>query len=316
MFLVLRDWQICRRGYIFVSRKFSGNIIRYVHDTDGRIISLLVDFNSFKFNVISFYAPNTVSERRLFFDRLHIFVLSPEDLILSGDFNCIDSNLDRLNIKLDFGTDKRCLSALRSDFCLVDIFPKKNLKAISFSWSSKDFSLASRLDRFYISSSLLQSVCANKCFPCPVSDHDFVDLFISLLNVSFHGSGVWKFNCSLPSYDEFINDMTALITAEKEKIPLSTSLGDWWDNFKIQIRRTSIDFSSRKQKQVTSECNSLTKCLLRAKLAVFAGNWDQIANVNKLDSALEVVINGECEGAKICSQEWWIVACVQTISTL
>ena len=37
-------------------------IIRYVHDTDGRILSLLVDLNSFKFNVICLYAPNTVSE--------------------------------------------------------------------------------------------------------------------------------------------------------------------------------------------------------------------------------------------------------------
>ena len=37
-------------------------IIRYFHDTDGRILSLLVDLNSFKFNVICLYAPNTVSE--------------------------------------------------------------------------------------------------------------------------------------------------------------------------------------------------------------------------------------------------------------
>ena len=42
-------------------------IIRYVHDTDGRILSLLVDLNSFKFNVICLYAPNTVSDRKLFF---------------------------------------------------------------------------------------------------------------------------------------------------------------------------------------------------------------------------------------------------------
>ena len=100
--------------------------------------------------------------------------------------------------------------------------------------------------------------------------------------------------------------MTSLITAEKGKIPLFSSLGDWWDNLKIQIRRTCIDFSSRKRKQLTSERNSLTKRLLRAKSAVFAGDRDQIANVNKLDSALEVVINSECEGAKILSRARWI----------
>ena len=112
---------------------------------------------------------------------------------------------------------------------------KKHLKAISCTWSNEDFSQASRLDRFYISSSLLQSIRGNKRFPCPLSDHDFVDLFISPVNVSLHGSGVWKFNCSLFFDDDFINIMTFLITAEQEKIPLFSSLGDWWDNLKIQI---------------------------------------------------------------------------------
>ena len=258
---------------IFVSPKFSGKIIHYVHDTDGRILSLLVDFNSFKFNIVYLYAPNTVTDRKLFFNRLYTFFLSPGDLILGGDFNCIDSELDRLHIKSAFSTDKRCLSALKSDFCRVDIFRKRNPKAISFTWSDKDFSQASRLDRFFISSflifslcfisflifSLLHSVRGNKCFPCPLSDHDFVDLFLSPVNVSFHGSGVWKFNCSLLSDDDFISTMTSLITAEKEKVPLFTLLGAWWDNLKIQIRRTCIDFSSRKRKKLLSERNSLTK---------------------------------------------------------
>ena len=148
MFLVLWDRQICGCSYFF-SPKFSGKIIRCVHDTDGRILSLLVDFNSFKFNIVCLYAPNTVTYRKLFFNRLHTFFLSPGDLILGGDFNCIDSELDRLHIKSAFSTDKRCLSALKSDFCRVDIFRKRNPKAISFTWSDKDFSQASRLDRFF-----------------------------------------------------------------------------------------------------------------------------------------------------------------------
>ena len=152
---------------------------------------------------------------RLFFNRLHTFFLSPGDLILGGNFNCIDSDLDCLNIKSDLSANKRCLLALTSDFCLVDIFRKKTPQAIFFTWSNKDFSQASRLDRFYICSSLLQSVRGNKCFPCPLSDHDFIDLFISQVNVSLHGSGVWKFNCSLLSDDDFINTMTLFISTEK-----------------------------------------------------------------------------------------------------
>ena len=100
--------------------------------------------------------------------------------------------------------------------------------------------------------------------------------------------------------------MTFLITAEKEKIPLFSSLGDWWDNLKIQIRCTCINFSSQKRKKLLPECNSLTKRLLGGKLAVFAGDRDQIANVNKLESALEGNINSECEGTKIRLRARWI----------
>ena len=116
---------------IFVSPKFSGKIIRYVHDTDGRILSLLVDFNSFKFNIVCLYAPNTVTYRKLFFNRLHTFFLSPGDLILGGDFNCTDSELDLLHIKSDFSADKRCLSALSPISVLLIFFvrgiPKRSL---------------------------------------------------------------------------------------------------------------------------------------------------------------------------------------------
>ena len=41
-------------------------------------------------------------------------------------------------------------------------------------------------------------------------------------------------------------------------------------------------------------------------MAVFAGDHDQISNVNKLERALEAVVNNECEGAKIHSRARWI----------
>ena len=205
---------------IFVSPKFSGNIIRYIRDTDGRILSFLLDYNSSNFNIVNLYAPNTVSDHKAFFDCLHTFFLPPGDLILGGDFNSIDSDLDRLNIKIksDVSADKRRLSALKSDFCLVDVFRKRNPKSVSYTWSDKDFSQASRLDRFFISPSLLRSVRGNKCFPCPLSNHDFVDLSIAPENISSHGRGVWKFNCNLLSDDVFIQTMSLLITSKIDKI--------------------------------------------------------------------------------------------------
>ena len=106
---------------ILFSPNFSGKIIRYLHDFDGRILSVLVEIDSVKINLVCLYAPNTVSDRRVFFENVHAFFLFRGSLVLGGDFNCIDSDIDRMNIKSDFSADKGVLSALKTDFSLVDV---------------------------------------------------------------------------------------------------------------------------------------------------------------------------------------------------
>ena len=115
--------------------------------------------------------------------------MSQGSLVLGWDFNCIDSVIDRLNIQSDFGIDRRVLSALKAYFCLADVWRKRNPSAISYTWAYSDFSEASRLDRFLISRSLLSLVHSNKCFPCTLSDHDYVDLLLSPCNGNPTGAG-------------------------------------------------------------------------------------------------------------------------------
>ena len=124
------------------------------------------------------------------FENVHAFFLSRGSLVVGGDFNCIDSDIDRMNIKSDFSADKRVLSALKTDLCLVDVWRKRNPSVISYTWANSDFSQASRLDRFLISRSLFSLVRSNQCFPCSLSDHDYVDLVLSPCNGNPRGSGV------------------------------------------------------------------------------------------------------------------------------
>ena len=56
---------------VFLSSSFSGDVQRFVFDSDGRILSLLIQLNSFKLNLINIYAPNGVSDRKTFFEQLH-----------------------------------------------------------------------------------------------------------------------------------------------------------------------------------------------------------------------------------------------------
>lgn len=61
---------------ILFSPDFSGKIIRYLHDFDGRILSVLVEIDSVKINLVCLYAPDIVSDCRVFFENIHTFFLS------------------------------------------------------------------------------------------------------------------------------------------------------------------------------------------------------------------------------------------------
>ena len=91
----------------------------------------------------------------------------------------------------------KSVTALLSDFSLVDVYRKHNPHGVSFTWSNSDHSKTSRLDRFLISLPLFKSVRSNKVLPCIFSDHDFVDLELLLDGFFNRRNNIWKFNTNL-----------------------------------------------------------------------------------------------------------------------
>lgn len=128
---------------------FPGRVIRFLTDTDGRVLSLLISVANFKLNLVNIYSPNTVSERKVFFSRLHEYFISQGDLIVGGDFNCVDNVLDKLNCSFVSSADQKLLCSLRTDFSLVDVWRKQNTGNVEFIWSNSSHTQASRIDRFF-----------------------------------------------------------------------------------------------------------------------------------------------------------------------
>ena len=94
---------------IVSSSNFTGKIIHFITDSDGRVLSLLVQLDNLKFNLLNVYLPNSVSSRRSLFSCLHDYFISQGDLIIGGDFNCIDNTLDKLNCSAVIASDKKSL---------------------------------------------------------------------------------------------------------------------------------------------------------------------------------------------------------------
>ena len=256
---------------IFTFPAFSGRITRFLFDSDGRILSILVSLGSNQFNVINIYAPNTVTARKTFFSQhIHSYFLT-YFRIIGGDFNCIiDNELDRLNSKSDFSVDKKCLLALKSDFDVIDIWRKRNPRAKSFTWANKAYSQASRLDRSFISRTLVKYVHFSKVSPCGFSDHDFISLNFVFDIFSSTRKGFWKFEVNLLSDPEFIQTMTSVITSHKLTIDTVDSLGTWRDDLKGVIRQNRINVSIRKRHACKTSAHAQgLECELHDKNAFF-----------------------------------------------
>ncbi|CAH3140936.1 unnamed protein product, partial [Pocillopora meandrina] len=129
-------------------------IIRFLTDSEGRILSLLIDYYNSKLNLVNIYSPNTISDRK--------------------NFNCVDNVLDKLNCSAILLSDQKLLRSLCADFSLTDIWRKNNPRKVTFTWSNKDHTQASRIDRFLVAKGL---TLVTKCniLPCvyDLSDHDF-----------------------------------------------------------------------------------------------------------------------------------------------
>ena len=276
---------------LLVSPRFSGRVSRFLFDSDGRVLSALVLLGSMNVNIVNIYAPNTVSERKIFFERLHNFFIPNGSRIIAGDFNCIDNKLDRLYSANTVLPDRKCFSAFLSDFCLIDVWRKLNPRGVSFTWSNSDHSQASRLDRFLVSRSLFKFVRSSKVLPCVFSDHDFVDLELCLDGFSNKWGGVWRLNTALLADLEFKREISSAIDRQKSVISDFESLGAWWDDLKLVIRSTCINYCTRKRQSVNRERNVLTKRLIRAKNAFHAGDSSVVPELRVCESALSSLIS-------------------------
>ena len=78
---------------ILVSPRFKGKITKFLNDLDGRIVAIQIEHDNIITNVMNVYAPTLGPDRKAFFDNLWHYKTGDNNIILSGDFNCIENTL-------------------------------------------------------------------------------------------------------------------------------------------------------------------------------------------------------------------------------
>lgn len=115
------------------------------------------------FSVFTLRPIRAQSERKSLFENLHEFFIPASYMIICGNFNSYDNELDKFG---DNFSPCRALSDFKANFNLVDVWRKQHPRSCKFTWFNSDFSITSHADKLYVFPDLVQFIPSSSIRPC------------------------------------------------------------------------------------------------------------------------------------------------------
>ena len=294
-----------RRGgvAVFLTDELRNKITCWKKDADGRVLSILLNCDGVRLNLVNVYAPTVPRQRVPFFQVVHSFFFPHSEYVVGGDFNCYDSPSDKFGGNVSISP---VLSNFKSCFSLRDAWRALHPRDFQFTWFSPDLSVASRLDTFLVFRSFSSSVSSCDIAPCVFSDHDFVFISFDLGSSPRVGPGVWKINNSLLEDESFCEQIRALIDRFLLFKHAFISVSAFWESLKEDIKASTVSFSRQRRVDLSRQRVLLTNRLISAKRRLTSGDPSAKSEIVDLEVALRALISSESEGVKIRSRVKWL----------
>ncbi|CAB3997114.1 Hypothetical predicted protein [Paramuricea clavata] len=301
---------LCSRG-IAVLYKPSLSVDAEIFDDIGRL--QVIKFSvcgtaSSSFQLVNVYGPNRKPDGEVFFESIGSQVDASLPTIVCGDFNTVvDPAIDR------FGCNPtspwaynwpRSLQDFTHELDLHDIWRLRNPNTRSYTWHRANGLQASRLDMFWVSSSLLSHVIDVSIYPFFRSDHSYVFLQLTLPSLPRRGPGVWKLNASLLKDDNYKQKIQEFWQAWQLEQGTFPSLAVWWDAGKKRIRALTRRYSQQLARARRARIKSLENTLFHLHHRQQNGE-DVSAWLNEAKTDLELEHLHVANGARIRSREQW-----------
>ena len=276
---------------ILVSLSINCEFIHLYHDRAGRIVYIDITLDGHPLRLINIYGPNNPKERRIFINRFEQLLSVNKPILLGGDFNFVESaTLDKNNDNISLGGHRE-INSIKKDFDIIVPFRTRFPSKRAYTWSGRG--VYCRLDRFYISKKLLDSVYGMDFINYPKSDHDLFALeFDNLNNHITIGPSYWKANVSL------FNDLWG------DFADLDFSSTYWWKAFKEQVKDLTIFYSKQRTgifyKTLRNKQSSLHRLHKYSSTHVNSPNVNNyISQIKELEEEISSLLVNRAEGAKV-----------------
>ena len=272
----------------------------FYYDAISRLVVLDIKLYDQAYRLINVYAPNKHAERVQWFNDLHRWFIDDKIIIVGGDFNCVDNkNIDKVGGNDAYGdVGASVLYSLRNNYRLVDAYRVRFPHDVATSWSSAGGSVACRLDRLYVSTSLKPYLAA--CMiPCVFSDHSAVEISFAVQNSLQKGPSYWKCNVKILADSDLCADLEDVCM---DYMQAEIKDAEWWENCKTRFKRLIVLHSCRLAQIYRSNLNALEAELRDLQLKSLHSPGSNAEQIKIIKSNIADMLQEKFDGSKIRSR--------------
>lgn len=210
---------------ILISSNLSYNLIAEQESDCGNYHIILCEIHSESYLLVNVYGPN--EDNPTFYKNLNksIEKFDVDHIIVAGDFNFVMiPSSDSVNYVSENNIRaKQAFLEATYKYNLVDAWRRMHPDERKYTWLRNNPLKAGRLDMFFVSDSILNSLTDVEIIPGYRTDHNAI--ILSIQSKQQRGNGMWKFNISHLNDEKYVEIVKTCIsqTLQQYAIPVYDS---------------------------------------------------------------------------------------------
>ena len=303
---------------ILIEKNFEYTILETKIDPGGNYTALKVRMLDTDISLINIYGPNI--DNPGFYDEIQQILddFQTASIIMCGDWNLVQNqDLDTQNYIRENNTRSRIkVESLKKQYELVDPWRINYPTKKQYTWFQLNPIKMSRLDFFLVSSDIMSLTTKTNIIPGYRSDHSITIIQLKVVEET-RGRGFWKFNTSLLQDQKYSELIKQIIAENIERYAMSEEnhadpnvkfcISDqlFFETLKMEIRKSTIYYSSKKKKEKERQENYIIK-----KIELLENNPDinqnNINEISNLKGELEILRRDKIKGIILRSKIQWL----------
>ncbi|KAI6128058.1 Endonuclease/exonuclease/phosphatase, partial [Pisolithus croceorrhizus] len=222
--------------------------------------------NETQIDIINVYSPNETKEKIKFWKHLHEIIKKKdnwENTLLVGDFNFVESAIDRLPAHTDEKTITDAFNKIKATLQVTDGWRHQNETERAYTFSKQNPTALAQIDRIYVNvqkTSDYQNWEITENYN--ISDHQLVITEIIPQTTPIRGPGLWRLNNADEQHIQTRKWIKKLLKNTKEKLKATKDRKEnnpqtIWAKTKEEIRSICIEEAKQRKNQLNKEKRKL-----------------------------------------------------------